>query len=161
MTIAWTDTTQPPRLPQTVLLALFVTGLVLSWQHLERVGAFPAPDAIRFVQPRATVTLAGPRGASNIPIQAWVERHHANRWVQIEVWTNGDRVQSSGWSIDGEDAARLQPTYRPLTATTLPTGRHTFRALVCTSVTEESECDRIRASAELTFHVCGGEDECL
>lgn len=29
---------------------------------------------------------------------------------------------------------------------------------VITSVTEDSECERVRASADLLFRVCGGED---
>lgn len=130
--------------------------LVLSLT-LCAVALSDTPAAVKVTQPRAAFVLSGPRGVT-LPFQAWVQRHPDNRWVQLEVWNGDLRVQSSGWSIDGDGAAQTQPTYKPLSVTVGP-GRYAFRALVCTSVDDDSECERVRGSAVHEVRVCGGSAE--
>jgi hypothetical protein len=117
--------------------------------------AFTASHDVRLIQPKAKIVLSGPRGTS-LPFQAWVARHPDNRWVQLEVWLDGMRVQSSGWDIDG-DAAAVQPSVKPLIVHLAP-GTYAFRVLACSSVTDASECGRVRASVSQEVKVCGGED---
>lgn len=118
--------------------------------------AFQKDHDVKILHPKARLVLGGFK-ATALPFQAWVERNDAHRFVQLEVWdisgTPHTRVQSSGWSIDG-DSPKFQPTARPLIVHLGP-GVYTFRALACTSVTEESECGRVRASASQEVRVCG------
>lgn len=114
------------------------------------VGAAPPVAWLLPVRPFALA----PRGIT-VDLQAWVARHPDNRWVQLEVWLDDLRVQASGWSIDGADAAAIQPTSKPLTTTHLAPGRYELRARVCAAVTDDSGCARERARATMPFHVCG------
>jgi hypothetical protein len=129
-------------------------GLLLALT-LCAVAASDAHD-VRLLQPKAKIVLSGPRGTS-LPFQAWVARHPDNRWVQLEVWLDGMRVQSSGWDIDG-DAAAVQPAVKPLIVHLAP-GTYAFRVLACSSVTDQSECGRVRASAVQEVRVCAGDLE--
>ena len=155
MSIAWGESRHSPSALWAITVLLLLTVLARGCAE----SAHAAPD-VKFIQPRSTIVLAGPAGVSQIPLQARIEPHAANRWVQFEVWTGDLVVESQAWSLDGENAAALQPTYRPLHLGRLGHGQHTFRVLVCTTVTDESKCGRVRAMASMIFRVCGGEDEC-
>jgi hypothetical protein len=125
-----------------ILLALVLCCVALSG---------PSHDDVRFLLPIRPIVLAGPRG-TDVQYQAWVKRHPANRFVQIEVWDGETKIKSDGWDIDG-DSPQIQPTYRALLVRLGP-GRYTFRALACTSA-DEGQCAKVRASAVLQFRVCG------
>ena len=125
---------------------MIILCLLLSLSH----GI--SDKAVRIMLPAREIVLAGPRGTS-VFFQAFVLRHPDNRWVQLEAWEGEVRILASGWDIDG-DSPQIQPTYKPLTLYLGP-GRYTLRALACASVTEKSECGRVRASATMELHVCG------
>lgn len=120
------------------------------------VAATDSHDKMRVIQPARQIVLSGPRGAS-VFYQIWLPRHRDNRWVQLEVWDGDLRIQSSGWSIEGEHDAQIQPTMRPL-AVHLAPGRYDFRALACSSVTEQNQCGKVRQSVTMPMRVCAGGD---
>jgi hypothetical protein len=113
------------------------------------VVALTEPPAVKFVQPRSWVAIAGPRGV-DIPVQAWVERHVDNRAFRLTITGR----QSHAWAktLDGEYEARTIPI-APLSFRLLE-GDNEVRADVYGPGGE------LRASAVRVFKVCGGLEEC-
>lgn len=103
----------------------------------------PARPPIEFVQPRAHVILAGPRGVE-IPIQIRVEPHTDNRSYVITWCGDGASAQT----LDGDQDSALHPE-KPLIVRVYPGACELTAAVYGPNNT-------LRARVTHTLSVCGG-----
>lgn len=125
------------------------------------VAVTDTPAAVSFTQPRLPIALTS-SGWVEIAIRVKVERHPDNRWLDVDIYQDEIRVGGWGTPIDGAEDAALFPAYRP-NIQRLSVGRYLFTARACKGTKAEGQrtvCDRPRASAQMAFTVCGGDEEC-
>jgi hypothetical protein len=127
------------RWPWLVLIA-FLLGVATG------AKAFAAEPAVRFIQPRTPFVLAGLTGTL-IPVQIRIEPDAANRAYAI-TWCDG----ASSRSLDGADAAPIQPEEKPLEVRVGP-GDCEFVASVL------GAGGALRARTSFVMHICGGPDD--
>jgi hypothetical protein len=105
--------------------------------------------AVRFVQPVRSLVLAGPSGTTFL-LQAWVERHPDNRWVDIS-WVGDNCGGSAGQSLDGEYAEKIIPR--------APLKVHATYGVCELTISVYGAGRKLRARASMPMQICGGGEE--
>lgn len=103
------------------------------------------PRPIYFLQPRVPIILAPPTGTV-IPVQLHIDPRAANRSYVLQ-WCDG----VSAATLDGDEDSAIHPV--------TPLNIRVYAGDCVLHATVRGEGGKQLAVAEMTLHVCGGQEE--
>ena len=125
---------------------------LLSCQSGKHIVVEHTVEPLRFIQPRASISMSGNRSAE-IPVQLWVERDSENRKLRV-TWRGVGCAGSFERELYGAQSESVQPPMKAYNVTMTPGVCH-----IVAEVLGPGLVTRWRATFDM--RICGGGEECV